>query len=468
VQVRVARAGDLTQAGALTAEAYHADRLLDEDDGYEVELRDAERRAHEAVLLVAVTGDVVIGALTLAPYGSSYAEVAGPGEVELRMLAVAPEARRRGVAERLVVAALREAVARGTRRVVLSTLDSMPTAHRLYRRLGFVAAPERDWGHEGVALRVLTWRAPDAPGALVEAATWVPARSRVVDGWRVGISGGFTRRANSVLPIGAPVGAAPDAVGAAALEDAVARTSAVLVEAGLPPVFRICTGSPAGLDAVLDGLGFAVAATTDVLVRDLGAPDVGAGSLAGTRDVGAQPHTVGTDDDGERARPHASGAPGPGTPDLGPQPQQIPGGPPAAPAHLRVGIADAPDEAWLDGWLAVKAASGGVDRETARAVVTGSRALYLTAVDVSARERVVGVLRAALAEDWVGLSCLMVAPDARRRGIGRLLTERALAAAAERGARRAFLQVEVENAGAATLYAQQGFRPAERYHYRER
>jgi ribosomal protein S18 acetylase RimI-like enzyme len=324
------------------------------------------------------------------------------------MLAVAPEARRRGVAERLVVAALREAVARGTGRVVLSTLDSMQAAHRLYQRLGFVPAPERDWGHEGVALRVLTWRAPDAPGALVEAATWTPARTEVVDGWRVGISGGFTRRANSVLPVGEPTGGS--------LPDAVARSSAVLVAAGLPPVFRVCAAAPSGLGAVLDGLGFAVAAATDVLVRDLGAAPAAA----------------------------------------------------PAPAHVRVGVADAPDEAWLDGWLAVKAASGGVDVATARAVVTGSRALYLTAVDVSAGERVVGVLRAALAEDWVGLSCLMVAPEARRRGIGRLLTERALAAAAGHGARRAFLQVEVENAGAATLYAQQGFRPAERYHYRER
>lgn len=367
VEVRVAAPDDLAQAGALTAEAYHADRLLDGDDGYEVELRDSERRAREAVLLVAVTGEVVVGTLTLAPYGSSYVEG----------------------------------------RVVLSTLDAMQAAHRLYRRLGFVPAPERDWGHEGVALRVLTWRAPDAPGALVEAATWVPARTEVVDGWRVGISGGFTRRANSVLPAGQPSGS---------LREAVDRSAAVLVAAGLPPVFRVCSAAPAGLSAVLDGLGFSVAAATDVLVRDLGE------------------------------------APGAGP----------------SPAHLRVGIADTPDEAWLDGWLTVKAASGRVDRAAARAVVTGSRALYLTAVDVSAGERVVGVLRAALAEDWVGLSCLMVAPEARRRGIGRLLTERALAAAAARGARRAFLQVEVENAGAATLYAQQGFRPAERYCYRER
>ena len=102
-------------AGALTAEAYLADRLVDAGDAYADELRDAERRAREATLLVALIppgeGDgandrdddlVVVGTVTLAPYGTSYAEVAEPGELEIRMLAVAPEARRRGIAELLV------------------------------------------------------------------------------------------------------------------------------------------------------------------------------------------------------------------------------------------------------------------------------------------------------------------------------------------------------------------------------
>ncbi|HEY0188030.1 MAG TPA: GNAT family N-acetyltransferase [Cellulomonas sp.] len=411
VEVRVARPADLVAAGALTAEAYHADRLLDGDEGYEVELRDAERRSREAVLLVAVTGPAVVGVLSVAPYGSSYAEVAAPGEVELRMLAVAPEARRRGIAERLVVAALRDTVARGAGRVVLSTLDSMQVAQRLYLRLGFVPAPERDWGHEGVALRVLTWTAPDAPGALVEAATWVPVRTRTVGGWRVGLSGGFTRRANSVLPLGRPgdLGAAVDAA------------ASVLVDAGLPAVFRVCSAAPEGVDELLEQRGYAAVAATDVLVRDLVAD----------------------------------------------RPSRMPAGPRPVPPHLRIGVADRPDDGWLDGWTAVKAGAQPGDRDLPRTIVTGSPALYLTAVDTRAHQ-VVAVIRAALTDDWVGLSCLMVRPDARRQGLGRLLTERALRAAVERGARRAFLQVEVGNDGAADLYVSAGFRPAERYHYRQR
>lgn len=420
--VRVALAHDVADAGALTAEAYLADRLVEPADEYLAELRDAERRAREAVLLVATTpmplgdGEVVVGSLTLAPYGSSYAEVAAPGEVELRMLAVAPEARGQGIAELLMVAALREAVGRGADRVVLSTLDSMRTAHRLYDRLGFASVPERDWSHEGVHLRVRTWSPPPAPGALVERATWLPVRTVDVDGWRLGMSGGLTRRANSVLPVGVPVD----------LAAAVDAVEAVYAEAGQASVFRVCRAAGAGgLDDLLETRGYAAVAGTDVLVHELGA--------AGLDDV---------------HRPGAAGSEGL---------RAVTSGPPA-----RIVAADAPDAAWVSTWLGVK---GQADASLARTLLEGSPALYLTAVQDGAP---VGVLRVAFAEDWVGLSSLVVVPAARRRGLARHLTLAGLSHAAGRGARRAFLQVEVTNSAAARLYADLGFRPAERYHYRER
>ncbi|WP_431838668.1 GNAT family N-acetyltransferase [Cellulomonas sp. Y8] len=412
VRIRLARPEDHAAVGALTAEAYRADGLLEVDDEYEVELRDAARRAREAVLLVATAADrddepaeAVVGTLTLAPYATSYAEIAEPGELELRMLAVAPGARGRGVAARLVTAALREAVARRARGVVLSTLAEMATARRLYDRLGFAAAPDRDWGHEGVHLQALTWVPPVAPGVLVEAATWVPVATRDVDGWRLGLSGGFTRRANSALPLGTPED----------LAATLGRVEAVYAAAGQPSVVRVCSGAPDGLAAALAARGYAERAATDVLVRDLAALPP------------------------ERA---------------------------AVPPDVRVTLADEPDDTWLAGWLGVKAAGGAVDPATARAVVAGSPALYLTAT--GADGATLAVLRAALADGWTGLSCLMVEPAARRRGLGRLLTRAGLRAAADRGARRAFLQVEVGNPGAADLYAGEGFRPAERYAYWER
>ena len=124
--ITVASGRQVADAGALTAEAYLADRLVAADEDYTTELRDAERRAREATLLVATVdgsdgAPVVVGTITLAPYGTSYAEIAEPGELELRMLAVAPEARGRGVAESLMRAAMRQCVVAGARRLVLST-----------------------------------------------------------------------------------------------------------------------------------------------------------------------------------------------------------------------------------------------------------------------------------------------------------------------------------------------------------
>jgi [ribosomal protein S18]-alanine N-acetyltransferase len=50
-----------------------------------------------------------------------------------------------------------------------------------------------------------------------------------------------------------------------------------------------------------------------------------------------------------------------------------------------------------------------------------------------------------------------VAASERRRGLGRLLLERLLADARERGAERVFLEVRPSNPGAIELYHQRGF-----------
>jgi ribosomal protein S18 acetylase RimI-like enzyme len=438
LEVRAAASDDeITAAGALTAEAYHADRLIDDGDEYRDELLDSSRRAREAMLLVAVLHPdggrepVVVGTVTLAPQGSSYAEVAESGEVEIRMLAVAPEARRQGVAEALVRACLRESVTHGARTVVLSTLDAMAVAHRLYERLGFRRAPERDWHHEGVNLRVLTWDAPEAPGVEVEAATWRPVQVHDIGGWRAGISGGFTRRANSVVTAVTPVD----------VDAAITQLERVYADAGRAPVFRVGREScPADLTSRLAVRGYRRVADTLVMVHEdlAGLTAAGGAELSGSAD----------------------------------------------PA-VSVDIAESPDDMWLTGWLGVKSSSAPVDRDLAAAILTGSPAAYLTAYERSERERpamngpdgvdvaphdraAVGVIRAAFANDWVALACLAVSAAARRRGLASTLTAAAAREAARRGARRAFLQVEHANAVAITVYERLGFVPADSYHYMER
>ena len=61
------------------------------------------------------------------------------------MLAVAKSARGRGIGSSLVRHVLDRAAHEGYRAVVLSTMPAMAEARRLYERLGFTRAPERDW-----------------------------------------------------------------------------------------------------------------------------------------------------------------------------------------------------------------------------------------------------------------------------------------------------------------------------------
>ncbi|MGP3942219.1 GNAT family N-acetyltransferase [Streptomyces sp. 6N106] len=149
ITIRRARDEELDAIGELTAQVYLGDGLLDfgDSDPYLTTLRDARRRAAEAELLVAAdaASDEVLGAVAFAVYGGGYAELARPGEGEFRMLAVRPQSRRRGAAEALVRACLDRGRALGLRRIVISSQRSMTAAHRLYERLGFVRAPERDW-----------------------------------------------------------------------------------------------------------------------------------------------------------------------------------------------------------------------------------------------------------------------------------------------------------------------------------
>lgn len=147
--MRPARPEEYAAAGDVTVRAYLAGGFVSPGSSYVDRLRDAAARAAAGVLLVAVdeaTGDVVgTAALFTSDAGPDWAEHAGPGEAVLRMLAVAPEARRRGVGRLLTVAAVEEARDRGCRRLLLSTQHAMTAAHALYESLGFRRAPERDW-----------------------------------------------------------------------------------------------------------------------------------------------------------------------------------------------------------------------------------------------------------------------------------------------------------------------------------
>jgi ribosomal protein S18 acetylase RimI-like enzyme len=148
--IRPVEPGEHTILGEITAQAYLGDGLLDfgEEDPYLRVLRDVGARAARAEVLVAAeAGDegAVLGGVTYVPGAGPLADLAGPGEAEIRMLAVARGARRRGIGEALVRACVDRARAGDRRRVVLSTQVTMLAAHRMYERLGFGRAAHRDW-----------------------------------------------------------------------------------------------------------------------------------------------------------------------------------------------------------------------------------------------------------------------------------------------------------------------------------
>ena len=146
MRIRPAEPDELTMVGEITLAAYLADGHLTPDDDYAAELRAADQRAAEADLVVAATSDGrLLGTVTFTLPGTPWAEVSQPGEAEFRMLAVAPEHRGQGVGSALARWCVDRAREQGCTAVALSSLTSMDTAHRMYERMGFVRAPDRDW-----------------------------------------------------------------------------------------------------------------------------------------------------------------------------------------------------------------------------------------------------------------------------------------------------------------------------------
>lgn len=137
------RPAEYVTLGEITVSAYEAlgGYLHDE---YRALLRDVADRARSAVVLVAAEGDNVLGGVTYVPRHGPYAEFESDDEAGMRMLAVAPEEQNQGAGSALTVACMDRARADGKARLVLHTTPWMTKAHRIYARLGFRRAPERD------------------------------------------------------------------------------------------------------------------------------------------------------------------------------------------------------------------------------------------------------------------------------------------------------------------------------------
>ncbi|WP_072690868.1 GNAT family N-acetyltransferase [Rhodococcus marinonascens] len=156
IEIRNVTPEDYEAVADLTVIAYVGGGFVEAHDPYTDQLRDTAKRAEKADVRVAVLEGQIVGSVTIAEPDSPYAEVAEPGELEFRMLAVSSDAQGAGVGTALVRDVLQTAYDRGDRAVVMSTMSDMEAARRIYDRNGFVPAPDRDWTPvPGVELTVL-------------------------------------------------------------------------------------------------------------------------------------------------------------------------------------------------------------------------------------------------------------------------------------------------------------------------
>jgi N-acetylglutamate synthase len=114
------------------------------------------------------------------------------------------------------------------------------------------------------------------------------------------------------------------------------------------------------------------------------------------------------------------------------------------------------DEEWIRLW----AANRGFDRlDVAGALLTAGRTAFARVGDSA-------VGRGVVVGDWLGITSMATAAQARRRGHGRAILGTLARWGAAQGCTRALLQVEHGNVAAQALYASAGFVPHHEYHYR--
>ncbi|MFG2527526.1 GNAT family N-acetyltransferase [Streptomyces sp. NPDC048516] len=281
------------------------------------------------------------------------------------------------------------------------------------------AAPARRRGPSATALELQR----------IAARGWPAAETAQLGEWTLRASGGFTHRANSVLPLGGP---------GVPLDTALERIGRWYDERGLPAVITVATGR-AGTDeelaAALAERGWAAERHTRVRIA----------ALAPLADLDFDTGSAGS-----------AGATG--------SADTSPGSPGGAPA--RVVLSREPDADWLA--LYNRTGEGGPAGEAAPyalKVLTGGPSVWFATVH-HAEGGTAAIGRLVVDGRWAGFAALEVAPAARRRG----LATRVMAALAEQalteGASAAYLQVEADNTGALAFYDRLGFTDHHGYHYR--
>jgi GNAT superfamily N-acetyltransferase len=122
-----------------------------------------------------------------------------------------------------------------------------------------------------------------------------------------------------------------------------------------------------------------------------------------------------------------------------------------------VEIGPSPTDTWI--------AHYGRSRQAGLDIVRGVLASGEQTAFARVGDPIIGIGRAVVIEDWVGLSAVEVEPDQRGRGVGTAVVAALLEWGASLGARSAYLQALANNDAALALYEPFGFRTHLRYKY---
>jgi ribosomal protein S18 acetylase RimI-like enzyme len=147
VLIREARAGELAAVEALVKGAYAEFRDLVPPEGWQhwMESITLAIREREGQLLVAEVDGAMQGVVQFFPDASRSRQGHWPaGAATIRLLAVRPEARGRGLGVKLTQECLRRARELKIPTIYLYTGRFMQAAQHIYEKLGFRRAPEYD------------------------------------------------------------------------------------------------------------------------------------------------------------------------------------------------------------------------------------------------------------------------------------------------------------------------------------
>ena len=166
VLIRDAREADLDRAARVMVAAYREYEPLLHPDAWQVYATDiaaVRSRFDSSRLIVCERDGRLDGAVTFYPPGGF--PLVPPAWACFRLLAVAPDARGRGVGRALVDGAIRRAKATGAEALAIHNAAFMEVALKLYERIGFTPEPQFDFrwpeaGRDGSPLTVNAYRLP--------------------------------------------------------------------------------------------------------------------------------------------------------------------------------------------------------------------------------------------------------------------------------------------------------------------